>query len=122
MSKLIHNHENLLEYRRSLRLNSTEAEALLWAHLRGGKLAGYKFRRQHSVGRYILDFYCTSERLAVELDGQGHFTDEGIEYDKERTDYLNSLNIRVIRFENKLVFENIERVLVDVVACFKPVT
>ena len=73
-------------------------------------LNGYKFRRQHSVGYYILDFYCPSARLAIELDGDSHFTEEAIAYDKERTAFLNALNIRVIRFLNSDVFDNLEEV------------
>jgi len=61
--------------------------------LKHSNLGGYKFRRQHSVGSYILDFYCPSEKLAVELDGDSHFTDAAIEYDDVRTAYLNALNI-----------------------------
>ena len=75
------------------------------------QLDGRKFRRQHSVGNYILDFYCPSENLAVELDGEDHFWEEGIRGDKERTTYLNSLNIREIRFENRWVFADIEYLL-----------
>ena len=73
-------------------------------------LGGYKFRRQHSVGPYILDFFCPSEMLAVELDGDSHFTDEAIAYDCERTAYLNALNIRVIRFLNTDVYDNLNTV------------
>jgi very-short-patch-repair endonuclease len=74
-------------------------------------VCGKKFRRQHSVGPYILDFYCPECRLAVELDGQGHFNSMMSEYDYRRDEYLKKLNIRVVRFENRLVFENLEGVL-----------
>jgi len=80
---------------------------MLWSILQHSNLGGYKFRRQHSVGSYILDFYCPSEKLAVELDGDSHFTDEAIEYDRERTAYLNALNIKVIRFLNTDVYNNL---------------
>ena len=111
MSQQTHNIKPLKENRRALRNALTPAEASLWKMIQHNRLEGRKFRRQHSVGNYILDFYCTSERLAVELDGAHHFTDAGFEYDEERTKYLNSLNIRVIRFENKLIFEQPEKVL-----------
>lgn len=77
----------------------------------GRTLAGKKFRRQHSVGFYILDFYCPAERLCIELDGAEHFTGSGMAYDEERTLFLKSLNIRVLRFENKEVFEALNSVL-----------
>lgn len=115
----IHNRSELKNFRKRLRNNSTSAESFLWTSLKKSQLEGRKFRRQHSVGSYILDFYCTTERLCVELDGAGHYTDEGIEYDKQRTAYINSLNIKVIRFENKEVFENLEGVLAEIVNNFR---
>ena len=80
---------------------------------------GRKFRRQHSVTNYILDFYCPTERLSIELDGSQHYTDKGLRYDKERTSHLNQLSIKVIRFENKLVFDRIDIVLEEICKCFK---
>jgi very-short-patch-repair endonuclease len=104
---MLYNRPVLKSRRKDLRNNSTPAEKLLWSLLQHSNLGGYKFRRQHSVGSYILDFYCPSERLAVELDGDSHFTDEAIEYDLERTAYLNALNIKVIRFLNTDVYDNL---------------
>ena len=114
---MIHNRNDLKQFRKELRSNLTSAEATLWNSLKNSKL-GKKFRRQHSVGSYILDFYCAPERVAVELDGEHHFTEEGLKYDEERTRYLKSLNIRVIRFENVKVFENLDGVLEEIRACF----
>jgi very-short-patch-repair endonuclease len=114
MSHQLNNLKHLKHYRRDLRNNLTPAEAALWKLLKSKQLEGIKFRRQHSVGNYILDFYCTTERLAIELDGAHHFTEEGIKYDEERTAYLNSVDIRVIRFENKLVFDDPEYVLKEI--------
>lgn len=114
MSKQLHNRKELESYRKALRHNLTSAEATLWIELKGKQLEGRKFRRQHSVGPYILDFYCPSEKLCIELDGAGHFTPEGVAYDKTRTEYLNRLNIRVIRFENVDVFEQMEKVLREI--------
>jgi very-short-patch-repair endonuclease len=105
---MIHNRPLLKLRRKELRNNATPAERQLWSKLQHGNIGGYKFRRQHSVGPYILDFFCPSEMLAVELDGDSHFTDEAIEYDSERTAYLNSLNIRVIRFLNTDVYDNLD--------------
>ncbi len=86
--------------------------------LQHSNLGGYKFRRQHSVGAYILDFYCPSERLCVELDGDSHFTDDAIEYDRERTAYLNALNNKVLRLLNTDVYDNLnvvcERILEEI--------
>lgn len=119
MKYQINNRKELKPFRKELRNNSTTAEATLWKYLQRSQLDGRKFRRQHSVGNYILDFYCPAERLCVELDGAGHFTDSGFKYDEIRTDYLSSLNIRVVRFENKLVFDNLEDVLQEIKNNFK---
>lgn len=115
----INNLPYLLGYRRALRKRLTPAEAFMWKLLQGHKLGGRKFRRQHSVGNYILDFYCYSENLALELDGAGHFTEEGLQKDAIRTAYLNEYGITVIRFENKLVFEKTDWVLEEIRKRFK---
>lgn len=116
----IHNFKELESRRKQLRSNSTSAEATLWTYLRNRQLYGRKFRRQHSVGCYILDFYCTSERLAIELDGDPHLSAGAIEYDNVRTRYLSSHNIHVLRFENNEVFHNPKVVLHRIANCFKP--
>lgn len=100
--------------RKSLRNHLTPAEAKVWTLLQQSKLCGKKFRRQHGVGGYILDFYCPSEKLCIELDGGYHFTKQQQRYDKKRTEYLNSVGIRVIRFENHLVFDSTEGVLHEI--------
>jgi very-short-patch-repair endonuclease len=107
----VHNRPSLKPLRRTLRSSLTPAEALLWKNLQRSRLDGKKFRRQHSVGSYVLDFYCPECRLAVELDGAGHFDSIRSEYDARRTDYLNNLEIRVVRFENRRIFEDLESVL-----------
>ena len=114
MTDKIHNIKNLKEGRKKLRNALTPAEAKLWSFLKNSELEKRKFRRQHSVGPYVLDFYCPSEKLCIELDGSAHFTDSGYEYDTARTEYLEALNIRVIRFENKDVSENTEGVLEEI--------
>ncbi|MEQ8242573.1 endonuclease domain-containing protein [Fulvivirga sp.] len=111
MSKPINNRNELKKFRKQLRNNATPAENTLWQFLKNKQLEGRKFRRQFSVGNYILDFYCTTEKLCIELDGAGHYNDAQLEYDEERTLFLNNLGIRVIRFENKEVFEALESVL-----------
>ncbi len=114
MTEKLHNIKELRENRKRLRNRLTPAEAKLWSLLKSSLNEKRKFRRQHSVGPYVLDFYCPSERLCIELDGAAHFTDGGYEYDTARTEYLEALNIKVIRFENKDVFENTEGVLEEI--------
>lgn len=87
----------------------TEPEIKLWQYLRNEQL-GVKFRRQHSIGEYIADFYCTKLKLVIEIDGGSHFNDEAIEYDSIRTNFFKSLGIEVIRFNNDEVMTNIEGV------------
>ena len=105
--------------RKALRNYSTAAEAVLWKNLKSGQLSGKKFRRQESIGPYIVDFYCPESRLIVELDGAGHFTENGAEYDAKRTEYFREQNIRVIRFENKTVYRDLEYVLETIKANLK---
>ena len=100
-----HNLPELRTFRTELRSQLTPAEASFWNIVKNAKLDGRKFRRQHSVRRYILDFYCPSERLGIELDGQVHFNEVAAEYDHERKLFLEHFRIKVIRFENKWVFE-----------------
>ena len=106
MHQQIFNRPEYKERRVELRQNQTEPEKLLWQHIRNQQL-GVKFRRQHSVDNYILDFFAKEINLAVEVDGDSHFTDDGIAYDKIRTEFLNSLNIDVIRFTNQQVMQNV---------------
>ncbi len=120
MKRRIHNRRELLPYRKKLRKNSTPAEAFLWRHLKARKLKGRRFNRQHSIKNYIVDFYCASEKLVIELDGQVHNTPQAIEYDNNRTTVLNDLGFTVIRFENKMVFENLEFVLWEISQHFNP--
>ena len=110
----------LKDKRKKLRNNATSAEATLWLFLKGSQLEGRKFRRQHSIENYILDFYCPSERINIELDGEGHYTEEGQEKDLIRDQFLNSLGIKVIRIENRDVFENLDNVLEMIKNNFQP--
>ena len=88
MEEPVHNLQKLKKNRKKLRNSLTPAEAKLWSLLKGGRIKDRKFRRQHSVGPYVLDFYCPSERLCIELYGAPHFTDDGFEYDEARTGVL----------------------------------
>lgn len=100
----IMNKPALTTQRKKLRNNATPAEATLWKLLKNKQVCGLKFRRQHSVGPYVLDFYCPELKLALELDGEVH--NHQIDYDKQRTCYLHRAGIKVLRFENRTVFEN----------------
>lgn len=91
------------------RKEQTDAEKRLWFYLRNRRLNGYKFRRQYPIHNYIIDFYCAEKKLAVELDGGQHVQRE--KYDKKRTFDLQKLNIRIIRFWDTDVLQNIDRVL-----------
>ena len=82
---------------RRLRRILTLPEALLWEQLRGGHLENLRFRRQHPVGPYVLDFYCAQARLAIEVDGSQHETRQQMLHDNRRDDWLRSENIRVLR-------------------------
>ncbi len=106
----------MLERRRELRRNQTEAEALLWDELKKLKYDGIRVRRQFGVGSYILDFYCPSKRLAIEVDGGYHEEEVQIRYDKERTAYLNTYNIQVIRYSNQQIAQNIQGCLEQIKA------
>lgn len=113
--KFVHNIHKLVFRRKELRNKCTPEEALLWQNLRNSKL-GAKFRRQHSVGGYIADFYCPSQKLAIELDGAGHFQKEEKEYDRIRDAYFIHYNIIVLRFPNSEISGNIKSVLQKITA------
>ncbi len=91
-----------------LRKTPTEAERLLWKYLRRRQLDGHRFRRQHPIGPYVVDLYCFEARLAIELDGGQH--SEQTERDAERTAFLESEGVRVLRFWNSEVLGDIEAV------------
>jgi len=111
MTENIHNKKHLKDYRKELRNNSTSAEATLWKSLQKKQLEGRKFRRQHSIKNYIVDFYCSKEKLIIELDGAIHLDFARQNYDDERASLLESLGFKILRFENRLVFEDLESVL-----------
>ena len=105
------NDKSFKTLRRKLRSNLTPAEAVLWKRLQNRQLAGRKFRRQHSIGPYVLDFYCPRERLAVELDGAAHDSEDAAQRDARRAKYLLSVGVKIVRFENRDVVSNLEGVL-----------
>lgn len=97
-----------------LRRNQTQAELLLWQHLRNRRQLGWKFRRQHRIGPYLVDFVCLQNRLVVELDGSQHLEHSG--YDRRRTDFLGNLGFRVLRFWNDDVILRTHSVLDEIAA------
>jgi len=118
-NKNLFNRKSLKLFRSSLRNRSTSAEAALWNILKLKNLNGRKFRRQHSIGNYIVDFCCTSEKLVIELDGNPHGEYQKIEKDKKRDQYIESLGFSVLRFENRLVFQAPEFVKNEIIKTFK---
>ncbi len=106
----INNLKNLFDRRRKLRNNLTKSEEILWQCVRNKKL-GVKFRRQHSIGGYILDFYCIDKKLVIEIDGEIHNKLEAKEYDEIRDKFFIDLEFTVLRFTNLEVENSIELVL-----------
>ena len=101
----------LYQYGRELRKESTDAEKLLWTELRNRKLKGLKFRRQHPLDKFIVDFYCNEKKLVVELDGAVHDEKNNKDYDEASTAMLAGLNVLVLRFRNEEVINNMKDVL-----------
>ena len=110
----LHNRKDLRLSRKNLRKRMTAAEAFLWRHLQKRKLKGRKFRRQHSIGPFVVDFYCSKEKLIIELDGEYHNNPVAEEFDQKRSRYLNNKGCRVIRFENRRVFDDLSDVLSEI--------
>lgn len=96
----------------ALRKEPTPAERKLWAYLRGDKLEGINFRRQHAIGNYVADFCSTKIKLIIELDGSQHL--EQADYDKERTKYLEEQGYKVIRFWNNQVMNDLNGVILAI--------
>jgi very-short-patch-repair endonuclease len=103
--------DQILNYAREMRKEPTEAESILWSNLRNRKLKNLKFRRQQHIEGFILDFYCEAARLGIEVDGEIHLNEEQKNYDQQRTEYLAEFGIRIIRFKNEKVKNDISKVL-----------
>lgn len=103
----VHNRKSLKEIRRNLRQESTPAEDFLWQHIRNRKLNQLKFKRQHSIGNYVVDFYCASKRLIIEVDGAVHALPDQLEKDKSRDENLIEMGFKILRFSNEEVLLNI---------------
>ena len=108
--------------RRELRNHATDAERLLWQRLKGKQLAGVKFRRQYSIDEFILDFYAPSIKLAIEIDGPTHLSEEAMKYDEVRTKYVERFGIRILRVTNVDVYTNIEGVLLQIESTIREIS
>ncbi|MBF0484030.1 MAG: endonuclease domain-containing protein [Candidatus Omnitrophica bacterium] len=99
-----------IDYCRDLRKEQTDAEKLIWLYVRNQQIKNIKFRRQFSIGNYIIDFYAPSIKLAIEIDGGQHYEDIGERKDKTRSKYLESQGIKILRFANNDVLINMDGV------------
>ena len=107
----LYNQKGLKEKRKALRSNSTSAEAILWKMLKAKHIEGKRWRRQFSIGNFILDFYCPEIKLCIELDGSEHYTVSGQFNDERREEFLKSQGITIIRFENKEIWHYTEQII-----------
>jgi very-short-patch-repair endonuclease len=96
----------IVELAKDLRNNMTGSEKKLWSFLRMKQVGGYKFRCQHPIYRFILDFYCHEKRLAIEIDGKIHNSQQ--EYDRYRDEFLKSIGIKTLRIKDEDIFNNVE--------------
>ncbi|RBO85758.1 endonuclease domain-containing protein [Marinomonas aquiplantarum] len=112
MTKLF-NLKRTKRFRADLRTNMTEPERRLWRHLRGCQF-GVKFRRQYGIGCYVVDFYCPSLKLVIEIDGDSHFSTQGIAHDRIRDEYLSSMGISIIRFTNDEIMHELGSVVLAI--------
>jgi very-short-patch-repair endonuclease len=110
---VIYNILKLKDRRADLRINQTPQEILLWSRLRREQL-GFKFRRQHSIGGYVADFYCPVRKLVIEIDGSQHFKKDIKEYDSVRSNYFEGLDIKVLRFTNADINTNMKSVVENI--------
>lgn len=115
----VYNRQEEKEKRQSLRRERPAAEVILWGRLRGEQLS-YKFRRQYSVGPYIVDFYCPHWKLAIEIDGATHEGEEAVVYDANRPAYIESFGIRVLRFTNQQVYQQLDVVVENIANALRP--
>ena len=107
-------HPTIRKFVRELRQPQTPAEATLWRHRRNRNLE-YKFRRQHPIESFIIDFYCAKAKLLIEVDGETHFQKAQIEYDQARTEHLERLGYKVIRFTNDDIRYNLSAVIARII-------
>jgi len=111
---MIEYNRNLKENSRKLRNNSTEYERILWSRLKSKQIKSCQFYRQKIIGNYIADFYCAKANLVIELDGGDHYSDENKNKDRIRDDYMNSHGLKVLRFTNIEIKNNLQGVLEEI--------
>ncbi len=104
----------LFEFAKELRNNQTEAELFLWNFLRGNRILNVRFKRQHPIFYFVADFYCHTAKLIIEVDGGYHKLPEQFEYDKNRDIELEQFGLKVLRFTNKRVFYDTEKVIREI--------
>ena len=104
--------QTIQERAKRLRREQTPMERKLWERLRGKQLYGLKFRRQHPIDRFIVDFYCPAHKLVIEIDGRSH--DEQLSHDEKRTVWLEKLGYKVIRFTNDQIGRHCDAVLGEI--------
>ena len=103
--------DRLKPYSQNLRKNMTDAEKALWLKLRSKQIKGYQFYRQKPLGRFIVDFYCPTGELVIEIDGGQHYSDEEKAKDSQRDSYLESIGLHVLRISDREVIDNMNGVL-----------
>ena len=113
INKEVKTEETLLKSK-ELRKSLTPEEAVLWTQLKSHKLNGSKWRKQHPIEPYILDFYCASAKIVIELDGSQHYEEKGLESDCKRDAYLKESGITVLRYSNLDIHKNFEGVCEDI--------
>lgn len=112
---IIYNKSSQKEKRRYLRHHMPKAEIILWSVLKNKKVLGYKFRRQYSVGSFVLDFYCPRLKLALEVDGDSHFNSVARIYDQKRQKYIEEFGIKFLRFTNNDIYTNFDGVIEEII-------
>ena len=105
---------NTFDKARLLRNNMTEAEKIVWDKLKNRKVFKARFRRQHPVGSFIVDFYCHEYKLAIEIDGEIHLKTEVNEYDDGRSHDIEKFGIKILRFTNHEVFTDLNKIIVKI--------
>jgi very-short-patch-repair endonuclease len=110
--------KKLVQFAKHLKNNNTKAEWYLWQHLRNRNISSYKFRRQHIIGNYIVDFVCLHKKLVVELDGSQHADQQT--YDENRSQFLKDQGYQVLRFWNNTVLTEIDLVIETILNSFTP--
>lgn len=113
------NRDTERDLRRRLRKEMPKAEVLLWCKLQRRQLLGKRFRRQYSAGPYCIDFYCPEARLAIEVDGESHYTPDATRHDQERQRFIETFGFQFLRFTNVEVYDNLDGVLETIAALLR---